>query len=74
MNNIMKVLNLNNPILYLVIAWSIIWKGISLWYSARNKQLTWYIVLLLVNTVGILDIVYLIFSKSLSKKNNKSTC
>jgi len=63
MNNIMQVLNPNSPILYVLIAWSIIWKGIALWHSARNKQLVWYIALLILNTVGILEIVYLIFSK-----------
>jgi hypothetical protein len=63
MNNIMQILNQNSPILYLLIAWSIIWKGIALWRSARNKQLVWYIALLIVNTVGILEIVYLNFYK-----------
>jgi hypothetical protein len=63
MNNVMQVLNPNSPILYLLIAWSLIWKGIALWHSARNKQLVWYIALLIVNTVGILEIVYLIFFK-----------
>jgi len=63
MNTVMQVLNPNSPILYLLIAWSIIWKGIALWHSARNKQLVWYIMLLIVNTVGILEIVYLIFFK-----------
>ncbi|MCE5221264.1 MAG: DUF5652 family protein [Clostridium sp.] len=63
MSNIMQVLNPNSPILYLLIAWSIVWKGIALWHSARNKQLVWFITLLIVNTVGILEIVYLIFFK-----------
>ena len=63
MNNVMQVLNPYSPILYLLIVWSIIWKGIALWHSARNKQLVWYIALLIVNTVGILEIIYLIFFK-----------
>lgn len=63
MNGIMQILNPNNPLLYLIITWSIIWKGIALWHSARNKQLVWYIALLIINTVGILEIVYLIFFK-----------
>ncbi len=67
MNTILEVLNPNNPILYLLIAWSIIWKGIALWYSGRNKQLAWFIILLLVNTVGILEICYLAFFR---KKRN----
>lgn len=66
MTGIMQILNPNSPIFYLLIAWSIIWKGIALWHSARNKQLAWYIAIIIVNTVGILEIVYLIFFK----KNN----
>lgn len=45
----------------LVILWSVFWKGISLWRSARNNQKYWFIALFLLNTVGILEIVYLAF-------------
>lgn len=61
MNNIVQILQPNNPLFYLVIAWAVIWKGIALWHAARNRQLVWYIAILIVNTVGILEIVYLIF-------------
>jgi hypothetical protein len=61
MNNLMQILNPHNPMLYVLIIWSGIWKGITLWRSARNKQLIWYILLLIVNTAGILEILYLIF-------------
>lgn len=67
MNTMINLLNPNNPILYIIITWSIIWKGIALWYSARNKQLAWFIALLILNTVGILDIVYLVFFKKREK-------
>lgn len=63
MNNLMGLLNPSSPIFYLIITWSIIWKGIALWHSARNKQLVWYIALLIVNTAGILEILYLVFFK-----------
>ncbi|WP_278046226.1 DUF5652 family protein [Clostridium saccharoperbutylacetonicum] len=53
----------NKLMLLLLICWSIIWKGVALWRSARNKQLIWYIVLLIVNTLGILEIIYLSFFK-----------
>ncbi|MCR4312203.1 MAG: DUF5652 family protein [Candidatus Uhrbacteria bacterium] len=39
--------------------WSIFWKGLALWHSAQRKQPWWFIVLLIVNTAGILDIIYL---------------
>ena len=67
MNNVMQILNSNRPILYLLIAWSIVWKAVALWHCARNKQLIWYIVLLIVNTVGILEIIYLVFFKKRTK-------
>ncbi len=52
----------SNPLLFtIVIVWSVIWKGIALWNAARNNQLVWYIVLIVVNTVGILEIIYLLF-------------
>jgi len=47
----------------LLIIWSVIWKGIALWHAARNNQRAWYIALLIINTVGILEIVYLSFFK-----------
>ena len=45
----------------LAVIWSSIWKGIALWKSGRNKQLAWFIVLLVVNTLGLLEIIYLAF-------------
>lgn len=61
MENIMQILQPTSPWFYILIAWAVTWKGIALWYSARSRQLVWYIVLLVVNTVGILEIIYLAF-------------
>ena len=48
----------------LVILWSIAWKGLALWKSAREGSKIWFLVLLVVNTLGILEILYLyVFSK-----------
>lgn len=44
-----------------VALWSLILKGITLWYAARNDQKTWFVVVLLINTFGILEIIYLLF-------------
>lgn len=47
-----------------IVIWSVIWKGIALWKSARNNHSGWFIVFLLINTMGILEILYIyIFSK-----------
>ncbi|MGC9599639.1 MAG: DUF5652 family protein [Minisyncoccia bacterium] len=51
-------------ILILLIIWSLIWKGLALWKSAREGSKVWFVVFLVVNTIGILEILYLyVFSK-----------
>ena len=53
------------PWLIPLILWSLAWKGMALWRAAQLKHKAWFIVILLVNTVGILEIMYLwVFSKS----------
>lgn len=52
---------INTPVFYILIIWLLIWKGIALWHAARNKQKVWFVALILVNTVGILEIIYLVF-------------
>lgn len=48
-------------VFFLLLIWSFVWKGIALWKAARNTHKVWYVVLLLVNTVGILEIIYIFF-------------
>jgi len=64
----MQFLLANMLLFYLLIIWTIVWKGLALWHSARNRQTVWYVVLLIINTVGILEIIYLIFFR---KKKDK---
>lgn len=40
--------------------WSIVWKGLALWVAARRQEKIWFILLLLINTLGILEIIYLL--------------
>lgn len=47
-------------ILIIIVAWSMVWKGLALWRAGRNNQLGWFIALLLINTMGILEIIYLL--------------
>jgi hypothetical protein len=48
----------------LIAAWTIPWKGVALWKSARNGHTVWFVVLLLINTLAILEILYIfVFSK-----------
>jgi len=44
--------------------WTLIWKGLALWKASKKNSIPWFVILLVVNTVGILEILYLfIFSK-----------
>lgn len=45
----------------LILAWSLYWKGRALWRAARHNHLEWFIALLLINTMGILEIAYLYY-------------
>lgn len=60
-------------LLVVVAIWSLIWMGIAMWKSARKNHLVWFIVFLLIHTLGILEILYIfVFSKmSLSKPSAK---
>ncbi|MGO4298809.1 DUF5652 family protein [Leifsonia sp. RAF41] len=42
-----------------IVAWSLAWKGASLWRAARNQSKPWFVTLLLANTLGVLDAIYL---------------
>lgn len=43
----------------LLALWGFFWKGLALWHSAQRGERWWFLALLLINTVGILEIVYL---------------
>ncbi|HUQ85039.1 MAG TPA: DUF5652 family protein [Candidatus Limnocylindrales bacterium] len=44
---------------YSLYFWALFWKGLALWKASKSKQRNWFIVILILNTVGILEIVYL---------------
>ncbi|MBC7085449.1 MAG: hypothetical protein H5T43_03675 [Methanomethylovorans sp.] len=52
-------------ILFLIlILWEIFWKGIALWKAARNDEKYWFIAILIINSLGIVPILYIyVFQK-----------
>ncbi|MFA5942781.1 MAG: DUF5652 family protein [Candidatus Paceibacterota bacterium] len=60
------------PLILVVVLWTIVLKGYSLWYAARAGQKWWFIVLLVVNTLGILEIIYLIWYRPKSSVKEES--
>jgi uncharacterized membrane protein YiaA len=46
-----------------LVIWELIWKGIALWKAVRENQKGWFIAILILNTVGILPILYIFLLK-----------
>ena len=56
---------LGQLMLVCIVAWSLVWKGLALWRAAREESKWWFVVLLVVNTLGILEILYFfVFSRT----------
>jgi hypothetical protein len=51
-------------ILFFVI-WDSSWKAIALWKAARNNDVVWFVFIAVLNTLGILPIIYIILSKKM---------
>lgn len=53
-----------------LVVWTLFWKGWAMWKAARASDPLWYGVLLIVNTAGILEILYIfVFSKHRKAKS-----
>ncbi|MCX6704526.1 MAG: DUF5652 family protein [Candidatus Woesebacteria bacterium] len=55
-----------------VAIWSVFWMGWALWRAAKDNSKVWFVILLLVHTMGILDIIYIfLISKKTGGKGRK---
>ncbi len=53
--------------------WSAVWKALALYRAGTRHSKVWFVVLFVVNTVGILEIFYLFYFSKLTgvaKKNS----
>ncbi len=46
-------------VLLLLLAWSVVWKGLALWKAARRNEKGWFIALLIINILGLLEMLYI---------------
>lgn len=49
------------PFLIVIAVWTIAIKGYALWHAARNGQKEWFVAILVINTLGILEVLYLVW-------------
>jgi len=51
------------PVLVVLAIWDTVWRLIGLWRSARNNHPIWFICIAILNTVGILPIIYILMHR-----------
>lgn len=49
-----------------VVAWDLVWRSVALWRAARNDQAWWFGFLLIINSAGVLPIIYLMSHREAS--------
>lgn len=45
--------------LLIALLWVLPWKAYALWQSAKHNQKGWFVALLIINTFGLLEIIYI---------------
>ena len=55
----------NNPwafvVLILIALWTIPWKGVALWHAAKRGEFWWFIVMLVLNDLALLELFYVLY-------------
>jgi uncharacterized membrane protein len=69
----LAALALAAPFILFAILWSLVWKGLALWHAARRGQYWWFLILTVVNTLGVLEIIYLFVVAQIKPKDLFST-
>jgi hypothetical protein len=59
LNMLTGLVGMNPFVILLAVIWTLFWKGLALWRAAGLRQKYWFIAILLINTLGILEIIYL---------------
>lgn len=54
-----KFIGVNPVWIALAVLWTLVWKGLALWRAAELRQKYWFVAMLIVNTLGILEIIYI---------------
>jgi hypothetical protein len=65
-----ELLSIFVPLILVAVLWTVILKGYSLWYAARAGQKWWFVAILVINTLGVLEIIYLIWYRPKSHSSS----
>ena len=56
------------PLIIFCVLWDSVWKIIAMWKAGRNNDLAWFICIAVLNTLGILPILYILLHKDDTEK------
>lgn len=59
MNYFSPIQGINPYLVMALLVWSMFWKCIALWRASKGDQRYWFIGILLINTFGILELIFL---------------
>jgi hypothetical protein len=55
-------------VIAIVAIWDFVWKALGMWRAGRNNQAGWFVVILIINSLGIIPIYYLLTHKEKTSK------
>jgi hypothetical protein len=70
MEGLINIISL--PGFLLLMVWIAVWKGWALWKASKKDNRAWFIALLIINTLGILEILYIFVFSKMEKKDEIS--
>ena len=44
---------------FVLVLWTIVWKVYAVWTAAKHNHKKWFVALIILNTAGILEIIYI---------------
>lgn len=59
------------PFIIVLIVWDGIWKLLAMWKAGRNNHLSWFICIAVINSMGILPIIYILMYSKKSETANQ---
>ena len=59
MNTLNSLYGGHSILIIILFLWTLPWKLYSLWLAVKNNQKGWFVALVILNTVGILEIIYI---------------
>jgi len=57
----MNFFMIKNLAIAVVMVWSLLWKCYSVWTAVKKGDKKWFVALVLFNTLGILDMIYVFY-------------